>query len=76
LLLVFGLRHGQRVDVVAAAGEQPDHAREHARLVVDDHRQRVGFDLFRDRRGGIVGGTAHNRFLIFGVIARLDRAIQ
>src|SRR5215470_16596381 len=35
--LVLGLGHGERLDVVAAAGEQPDDAREHAGLVVDQH---------------------------------------
>ena len=43
--LVLGLRHGERVDIVAAAGEQPDDAREHARLVVDEHGQSVGLGL-------------------------------
>ena len=43
--LVLGLRHGQQLDIVAAAGEQADDAREHARLVVDEHGQSVGLGL-------------------------------
>src|SRR5262249_59153428 len=46
-----------RVDVVAAAGEEADHPRQHARLVIHQHRQGVGLDLLGDRRGGIVGGV-------------------
>src|SRR6185436_11277057 len=41
----------------AAAGEQPDHAREHARLVVDDDRKRVALDRLRGGRGGVVTGA-------------------
>ena len=44
--LVLGLRHGERLDIVAAAGEQADDAREHAGLVVDEHGQSVGLGLF------------------------------
>ncbi|MBS0524627.1 MAG: hypothetical protein JSS04_13445 [Proteobacteria bacterium] len=36
-----GLGHRQALDVVAAAGEQPDHPGENARLVVDQHRDGV-----------------------------------
>jgi hypothetical protein len=39
--LVLGLRHGERLDIVAASSEQPDDAREHARLVVDQHAHRM-----------------------------------
>ena len=38
--LAFHRRDGQAVDVVAAAGEQADDAREDARLVVDQDRDR------------------------------------
>ena len=41
VLGVLGLRDREAVDVVAAAGEEADDAGEHARLVVDDHRERV-----------------------------------
>jgi hypothetical protein len=54
---VLGFGDRERIDVVAAAGEQPDHPRQHARLVVDQHRQRVGLDLLRHAGGGIVGGV-------------------
>ena len=33
---------GQAVDIIAAAGEQPDDAREHARLVLHQHGNRGG----------------------------------
>ena len=52
MLLVLGLRDGERVDIVAAAGKQPDHARQHARLVVDEHRERAALGLLC---GGIAG---------------------
>jgi hypothetical protein len=35
MLAVLGLRHCERLDIVAPAGEQADDAGEHARLVVD-----------------------------------------
>ena len=41
--LVLGFRDGERLDVVAAPGEQADDPGEHARLVVDDDGQRMGF---------------------------------
>ena len=41
VLLVLGLRHGEAVDVVAAAREQAGDARQHARLVVDQDGERV-----------------------------------
>src|SRR6185437_7614405 len=41
MLLALGLRHREALDVVAAAGEQADHAREHAGLVRHEHRERV-----------------------------------
>ena len=47
---VLGLRHRQALDVVAAAGKQADDAGQHARLVFDQHGQRVRFDS-RLRRG-------------------------
>src|SRR5262249_51188016 len=50
----------ERVDIVAAPGEQADHPRQHAGLVVDQHRQGVGLDLLRDGRGGGMGGV-HGR---------------
>ena len=34
--------NGQAVDIIAAAGEQPDHAGEHAGLVIDQHRDDRG----------------------------------
>src|SRR5688572_14307284 len=61
VFLVLGLRHRQRVDVVAAAGEQSDDARQHARLVVDEHTERVALDSLRGRRGGIMGGAGSVR---------------
>src|SRR5208282_3553476 len=54
VLLVLGLGDGERVDVVAAAGEQPDHARQHARLVVDEHTERARLDALAGRRGRVV----------------------
>src|SRR5882724_9364308 len=57
MLLVLGLRHRETVDVVAASREQPDHAREHARLVVHQHRERVALDAFLDRRCRIMAGA-------------------
>src|SRR5215213_2511549 len=54
MLLVFGFRHRERVDVVAAPREQPDHARQHAGLVVDQNRKGVALDLFLDRRGRVM----------------------
>ena len=41
VLGVLGLRDGQALDVVAAAGEQADDPGQHARLVVDEDRKRV-----------------------------------
>ena len=38
----FGDR--EAFDVVAAAGEQPDHAGQHARLIVDRDHDGMGFD--------------------------------
>src|SRR5215471_3447723 len=69
MLLVLGLRNGQRIDVVAAPGEQADDAREHAGLVVDDDRERAALDRLRCRRRRIVGGTAHTITLPSSVIA-------
>ncbi len=47
--LVLGLRHGERVDIVAAAGEQADDAGKHAGLVVDEHGHGVPLELFSSR---------------------------
>ncbi len=47
---VVGGAHGQGLDVVALAGEQPGHPGQHARFVVHQHRQGVP----RDR-------SVHNR---------------
>jgi hypothetical protein len=58
MLLVLGLRDRQAVDIVAATGKQADDARQHARLVVDQHRKRVLFGLFGflgDEIGGAGG---------------------
>ena len=44
MLLMLGLGDGERVDIVAAAGEQADDAREHAGLVVDKHAEGADFD--------------------------------
>ena len=41
MFLALGLGDGETLDVVAAAGEQPDDAREHAGLVLHQHRERV-----------------------------------
>ena len=64
VLLVLGLRDREAVDIVAARGEQPDDAREHARLVVDQHRERVALDALLHGRGRIVaracGTVAHH----------------
>src|SRR5208282_1446597 len=54
MLFVLGLGDGERVDIVTAAGKQPDDAREHAGLVVDEHAQRAGLDALADRSGRIV----------------------
>ena len=52
-LLVLGRPDRERVDVEAAPGEQPGDAGQHARLVLDEHRQRVG-------RG--CGGGSHGHY--------------
>ena len=61
MFLALGLRDRETVDVVAAAGEQADHAREHAGLVLHEHRERVRLvrivALFQEIGGcGLVGG--------------------
>ena len=38
------LGHRQAFDIVAAAGEQADHPRQHAGLIVHQHRHGVAFD--------------------------------
>ncbi len=53
--LVMRLRDGQALDIVATAREQAGDAREHAGLVVDDHREGVPIDRLDDGLGGIVG---------------------
>ena len=45
LLRAIDLGDGQALDVVAAPGKQPDDARQHARLVVDQHGDRVALDV-------------------------------
>src|SRR5699024_10633106 len=45
VLGVLGLRHGQRLDVIATAGEQADDAGKNARLVIDQNRQRMALGL-------------------------------
>ena len=51
MLLVLGLRNGERVDIVATAGEQADDASKHAGLIVDENRERVRLELgVRGRR--------------------------
>ncbi len=47
------LRHGEALDIVAAAREQADDPRQHARLVVDEHGKRMRFDFELRRRRGI-----------------------
>src|SRR5271166_829842 len=72
MTLVLSLRDGQRIDIVAAPGEQPDHAGEHTRLVVDENRQRVRLDLLRYGCGGIMagrGGHVHTITLPSSVMA-------
>ncbi len=54
VLGMLGLGDRERVDIVAAPREQADDARQHAGLVVDQHRQSVGLDLLRDRRSRIM----------------------
>src|SRR5262249_14127148 len=56
--LVLGLRDREALDVVAAAGEEADDAREHAGLVVDDHRQRMALDPLVHGRGRVMGRAA------------------
>ena len=44
---VIDFGHRQAFDVVAATGEQPDDARQHARLIVDENRDGVALDPAR-----------------------------
>src|ERR1035437_1985651 len=62
MLGVLGLRHRQRLDIIAAAGDQAEYAREHAGLVVDQHRERMALRLLRRRRRRIVAcrGSVHD----------------
>src|ERR1700730_14931208 len=65
MFLALGFRDGEAFDVVAAAREQPDHAREHARLVLYQDRERVRLGrivaLFHEKGGCRV---VHCLFLI------------
>src|SRR4029450_12735231 len=61
VLLVLGFGDRERIDVVAAAGEEADHPRQHARLVVDPHRQGMGLGPLRDSGWC---SRAHSRFLL------------
>src|SRR5262245_2970338 len=54
MLPVLGLRHGQRLDIVAAAGKQADHACKHAGLVINQYRKRMRLRFLRRRRGRVV----------------------
>ena len=56
MLVMLGLGDCQALDVVAAAGKQPDDTRQHARLVVNQHRQRACFGALR-LLGDEIGGT-------------------
>src|SRR3954470_15983122 len=74
MLLVLGFRDGETVDVVAAPGEQPDHAREHAGLIIDQHRKRVPLGLLLDGLSRIMARAcrrcvAHTSTLPFSSIA-------
>ena len=71
MLGVLGLRHRQRLDIVAAAGEQADDARQHARLVVDQHRERMRLRLLRRRRGRIMAGRGSVHDILSLTSARL-----
>src|SRR6266849_372945 len=57
--LVLGLGAGERVDIVAAPGKQPDDTGQHPRLIVDENRQGMSLDLLRCGCSGIMGGGAH-----------------
>ena len=55
LLRAVDLGDGQAVDVVAAPGKQPDDARQDARLVVDQHGDRVALGgVARYRRSAAI----------------------
>jgi hypothetical protein len=54
VLLVFGFRNRERVDIVAASGEQPDDARQNAGLVIDEDAQGASFDALACRGGGVM----------------------
>src|SRR5262245_53474268 len=72
MLPVLGLGHRQGLDIVSAAREQTDDARQHARLVVDQVLERVGVGLLRRRRNRIVtcrGSVHHTITLPSSVIA-------
>ena len=53
--VVVGRTHRERVDVEPARGEQPRHAREHARLVLDEHGQRVEAHAIGASAGFLIG---------------------
>ena len=67
--LMFGLRHGERLDVVAAAREQADDARKHSGLVVHEHAHRMGLGLLLGllKRIGR-SGLRHLFSLLFAII--------
>ena len=48
----LGRPHGQRLDVVAASGEQPRDAREDARLVLDQNTQCVSTHRISSSQSG------------------------
>src|SRR5262249_19349668 len=62
VLPVLGFRNRQGLDVVSATSEQTDNARQHARLVIDQHRERVGFRFLRGWRRRIMAcrGSVHH----------------
>src|SRR6185437_15828046 len=75
MLGVLGLRHRQRLDIVAAAGEQADDARQHTRFVVDQHGQRMRFLLLRRGRSRIMArrGGVHQTITLPASVIALSR---
>src|SRR5690606_14488923 len=60
------LGDGQALDVVAAPGKQADDARQHAGLVVHQHRDGALFDFLVFMVGhGFARGPSGPRFLVF-----------
>ena len=78
VLLVLGLRDREALDVVAAAGEQPRDAREHARLVVDDTASVWRVDRLDERsgRGNACSWRSFGRLRRSAADALADRAID